>query len=43
MLRQPRILVTAGAWVPDLLQRLTPGHYTRLVPPLMGAGEETAN
>jgi len=34
---KPRILVTAGAWVLDLLQRLTPAHYTGLVLPLMGA------
>jgi len=36
---KPRILVTAGAWVLDLLQRLTPAHYTGLVLPLMGAEE----
>ena len=36
---KPRIMVTAGAWVLDFLQRLTPGHYTRLVLPLMGADE----
>jgi NAD(P)-dependent dehydrogenase (short-subunit alcohol dehydrogenase family) len=34
---KPRILVTAGARVLDLLQRLTPAHYTRLVLPLMRA------
>jgi len=34
---KPRILITAGAWVMDFLQRLTPAHYTRLVLPLMGA------
>ena len=36
---KPRILVTAGARVLDVLQRLTPAHYTRLVLPLMGAKE----
>ena len=40
---KPRILVTAGAWVLDLLQRLTPAHYTRLVLPLMGTDENAVS
>jgi len=39
---KPRILVTAGARVLDLLQRLTPAHYTRLVLPLMRAPSDAA-